>query len=204
MQKAVIEQGFLSFNIHRKHWEWFLKPRFRRRGSRVRSMTLHFFLKSPPAQWYLNATDAVILSRQVINHSGVSEEWILRHIIGSSKHICWRSLKLGKSINKVFWVHCHVSEMRKWWEISCINCSACKYKLWATKMKETGLRELRITRSIWIALSFLAMAWNVLMRKLWRIQTGRFSSPLSRSLWLLCKRIRIVYVYSKQTFLVYK
>lgn len=44
-------------------------------------MTLHFFLKSPPSRRHLNTTNAVTLSRKVIDLSGGSGEWILRHIL---------------------------------------------------------------------------------------------------------------------------
>ena len=44
-------------------------------------MTLHFFLKSPPSQRHLNATNSVTLSRKVSDHSGGSGEWILRRIL---------------------------------------------------------------------------------------------------------------------------
>ena len=135
LQKAVIEQGFWSFTVHRKHWEWFLKPRFRPRGSGVRSVTLHFFLKSPPATdtWMLLMLWSWVGRSLIILEFLKSVFW--GHVIGSSKHICWRSLMLGKSINKVFWVHCHVSEMRRCWEISCrtavhvnISCGLRRWK----------------------------------------------------------------------------
>lgn len=163
---------FFKLNAHTGHWESLLKFRFKCRGSGARPMTLHLFLKIfPPKD--IECYNIVTMSRKVIDSSGNSGEWILRHtpevqnIFVEDKG----KLQVWKTINKVLWVHCNVSEMRRW---GGITCNACKCKLWGTKMKETltQSRELRITGSMWIALSSPAIVWSVWCKSFEKFKKG--------------------------------
>ena len=55
-----------------------------------------FLPKKSSCHWHLNTTDAVILSRQVIDHSGVSEECILRAYYWELKTYLLKKLNIRK------------------------------------------------------------------------------------------------------------
>lgn len=115
--EGVLEKSFLNFNIYTDHWENLLKFRFRLRSSRVRPVTLCFFLKHPPRDpWMLLML--LTWSRQVCDHAGGSGEWVSRDIL-EAKNMFVVSFQLGKPVNKAPWVHCHVSETRRWDGVPC-------------------------------------------------------------------------------------